>query len=131
MILVDTSIWINFFKDINSKEKETLESLIKDNSQICICGIVLQEVLQGIKEDRIFHLVESRLLAFPYIGTDLDTCLIAAACSRKLKRNGFSIPSIDVIISSLALQNNLSIFTSDKHFEIIRRYSNLKLFKPF
>ncbi|MEK7376560.1 MAG: PIN domain nuclease, partial [Candidatus Margulisiibacteriota bacterium] len=98
MILADTSAWIEYFSGRQSDIKERIEALIKDNNQICICGIVIQEILQGIKDDKTYKYLRDRLLAFPYIDTDLDTYLIASFIYRKLRRKGFSAPTIDLLI---------------------------------
>ena len=61
MVLVDTSIWIDFFQAPESHTGSALESLIKDHNSVAICGIVLQEVLQGIRNgldlapDTMYH----------------------------------------------------------------------------
>lgn len=127
MILADTSAWIEYFSGRQSDIKERIEALIKDNNQICICGIVIQEILQGIKDDKTYKYLRDRLLAFPYIDTDLDTYLIASFIYRKLRRKGFSAPTIDLLISALCVRENIPLLTIDKHFKEIAKVSNLKL----
>jgi predicted nucleic acid-binding protein len=51
MIFVDTSIWIDFLRGENSSERWLLHKLIEDEDEISISGIVLTEILQGIKEE--------------------------------------------------------------------------------
>ena len=51
-ILVDTTIWINFFqKKQISKQADILQELIEEGDNICICPIIYQEILQGIRDD--------------------------------------------------------------------------------
>lgn len=128
MILVDTSVWIDFFGTKPSSSTDLLTSLITDNNQACICGMILQEILQGIKEDSHFNTIKSRLLALPFIDTDLDTYLIASSIYRKLKKKGYSLPTVDILLSAVAIQNRLLLFTLDKHFKMIAEITNLKLF---
>ena len=54
MVLVDTTVWIDFFAARSSGHVVTLENLIINREDICICGIVLTEVLQGIRKDSEF-----------------------------------------------------------------------------
>ncbi|GAB4535117.1 MAG: hypothetical protein Fur0020_02270 [Thermodesulfovibrionia bacterium] len=61
MVLVDTSIWIDFFQDDGSFYAKTLEGLIMDNNMVVICGVVLQEILQGIRDNSIYELTKERL----------------------------------------------------------------------
>ena len=52
MALVDTSVWIELFADRPLPQVEILESLVEEKADICICGIILTEVLQGIRRER-------------------------------------------------------------------------------
>ena len=54
MILVDTSVWIDFFRDNQTPQVYILKALLQDGESICTCGIVLTEVLQGIRDDRMY-----------------------------------------------------------------------------
>jgi predicted nucleic acid-binding protein len=54
MVLVDTTVWIDFFAARSSAHVGTLEDLIINREDICICGILLTEVLQGIRKDSEF-----------------------------------------------------------------------------
>lgn len=51
MVLVDTTVWIDFFAARSSSHVASLENLIRNREDICICGIILTEVLQGIRKD--------------------------------------------------------------------------------
>jgi len=55
MVLVDTTVWIDFFAARSSPHVAALESLIERREDICICGIILTEVLQGIRKDSEFQ----------------------------------------------------------------------------
>ena len=128
MILVDTSIWIDFFQHPDSSYTVKLENLIKDNNSAVICGIILQETLQGIKDNKSYELAKDRLLKLPFINTDKEIYLSASYLYRKLRNKGITIPSIDVTIASIAALKKIPLFTKDKHFKIITRYSDLKIY---
>ena len=58
-ILVDTTIWIDFFREKEkSKQADVLQKLIKEENNICICPIIYQEILQGIRNDKTFSEVK-------------------------------------------------------------------------
>lgn len=59
MILVDTSVWIDFFNGKDLPHVETLESLISQEADIVICGLILTEVLQGISNDKEHKLTQT------------------------------------------------------------------------
>lgn len=128
MILVDSTVWIDFFKKVYSKQKDILESLIVDNNQVCISGLILQEVLHGIKDEYQYKEVKDKLIKLPFVLTDKETYLIASKLYRNLREKGFFIPSMDFTIAACAIQNSLPLFTIDKHFKFIAENSNLSLF---
>lgn len=128
MVLVDTSIWIDFFQNNDSFHTITLEGLIKDNNRAVVCGVVLQEVLQGIKDNTSYELTKERLLKLPFLDTNKETYIYASSLYRTLRRKGVTIPSIDTTIAAIAVLSNIPFFTKDEHFKTIARYSELKLF---
>ncbi|MDD2367085.1 MAG: PIN domain nuclease [Desulfuromonadaceae bacterium] len=128
MVLVDTSIWIDFFQAPESHTGLVLVSLIKDHNNVALCGIVLQEVLQGIRNQNSFVLVRERLLKFPFIEANLDTWLLAASLYRALRAKGITIPPVDVTIAAIAIQNDIQLFSRDVHFEEVALVSDLRLY---
>lgn len=128
MVLVDTSIWIDFFQNKDSLHAITLEGLIKDNNRAIICGVVLQEALQGIRDNTSYELTKEKLSKLPFLDTNKETYIYASSLYRTLRRKGITIPSIDITIASIAILNRIPLFTKDEHFKTIARYSELKLF---
>ncbi len=129
MVLVDTSVWIDFFQSSHGDVAARLDSLIRDHNRVVLCGIVLQEILQGIRHPKSFEEVRERLLKFPYIETDRDTWLLAASLYRKLRSNGRTLPPVDLTIAALAISNSLTLFTKDSHFDAVAEISGLRLFE--
>lgn len=129
MVLVDTSIWIDFFQNNESFYAKTLDGLIRDSNRAVIYGVVLQEVLQGIKDNTSYELTKERLSRLPFLDTNQETYIYAASLYRTLRRKGFTVPSIDTTIAAIAVLNRIPLFTNDEHFKAIERYSELKLFK--
>jgi len=73
-ILVDTTIWIDFFnKKEKSKQADILQQLIEEENNICICPIIYQEVLQGVRDDKIFTEIKSILENVTMINTPIMT----------------------------------------------------------
>ena len=90
MILVDTSVWVDFLRGVNSIQRRTLHRLIEDEEDISTTEIILAEVLQGIKEDKDFKRVKDYLLALPiYRPNWIETYLKEAGIYRDCrKRSG-------------------------------------------
>jgi tRNA(fMet)-specific endonuclease VapC len=123
-ILVDTSIWIEFFR-AKSEVGDHLETLLTQNA-VWTCGVVLYEVLQGIKSENEKSKLRSMLTDLPYIEMRKATWERAAEFAILAKKNGLTLPLSDIFIAAIALENDLSIYTLDKHFEQV---PNLKLYK--
>ena len=116
-ILADTSVWVEFFRPASAKGKE-LEALLMDNA-VWTCGIVLFELAQGVKSEAEKKYILDVFSRMPYTEMTRDTWLRAGSVSATLKRNGLTLPNSDIFIASLAIENNLSVFTLDSHFEQI------------
>ena len=123
-ILVDTTIWIEFFRG-RSKIADHLEILLMENA-VWTCGVVMFEVLQGIKPEGEKNKVLSVLAGLPYVEMTKKLWQNAAELSKSLKKNGVNLPLSDIFISAIAIENDLSIYTLDNHFTQI---PNLKLYK--
>ena len=91
-ILVDTTIWIEFFR-VRSKIGDRLETLLKENA-VWICGIVLFEVLQGIKSEGEKNNILSILASLPYIEMTKELWQSAAELSMLVKKSGVNLPFI-------------------------------------
>lgn len=116
-ILADTSVWIEFFK-AGSKTGDTLAALLA-GSTACTCGVVLFELMQGIKSETEKAAILSMLSELTYFEMSATLWQKAAGLSQTLKKKGLTLPLSDIFIASIAIANNLSIFTLDKHFEQI------------
>ena len=131
MILVDTSIWIDFLRGENSLERRMLHKLIEDEEEISITGIILTEILQGIKEDKKYQITKNYLLEFPmYEPSGINTYIDAARIYRECRNNGKTIRStIDCIIAAICLENDLSVLHKDRDYDIIQECVGLKVVK--
>lgn len=124
-ILVDTCVWIEFFNKPGSKIGNELEGLLIEDS-VFTCGVILYELLQGIKTKNDKEKILDIFLNLPYIEYDKNVWIVAGEISLSLRKKGFNIPFSDILISAIALKNELKIFTIDHHFENIE---NINLYK--
>lgn len=116
-ILVDTSIWIEYFRP-DTATGNLLETLLTENS-VVTCGIVLFELMQGVKSDKEKTVVMNALSGLPYLEMNEQLWLKSAELSSSLKKKGLTLPLSDIFIAAIAIEHNLSVFTLDKHFEQI------------
>ena len=120
-ILADTSVWINFFKGIESKEVRILTTYIENDDPIFLCPTIVQEVLQGIPNDRQFKEIKEYLLAFPLLDDDgLEMAISSANLYRSLRKKGITIrKSNDCLIAQYAINHSLHVLHQDRDFDLI------------
>lgn len=131
MILVDTSVWIDFLNGANSMERHVLHALIEEEWDISITEIILTEILQGIKKDRDFAAVRDYLREFPiYRPNGIETYLKAAGIYRDCRKQGRTIrTTVDCLIAAICIEHDLLLFHKDNDFDLITECSGLKIFK--
>ena len=131
MILIDTSVWIDFFDHPGSAQAIELKGLIEKDADICIADITLTEILQGIKDDEIFEEIEEYLAGFPIIRpSGIETYIKAANIYRSCRKKGKAISkTIDALIAAIAIENHLSLFHKDKDFDSISSSVGLRIYK--
>lgn len=116
-IIVDTCIWIEFF-NAESDVGNALESLISNDS-VATCGIILFELMQGIKSETEKSTILNAFSELLYIEMNSNLWQKSAVLSSSLRKGGVTLPLSDIFIAAIALEHKLSIFTLDKHFESI------------
>jgi predicted nucleic acid-binding protein len=126
MVLVDTTVWIDFFAARSLPHVEALENLITNREDICICGIILTEVLQGIRKDTQFGKIRDLFKNLIFLPMAYSTFLQSAVIYRTLRRKGITIPKpVDCMIASVAIQNEIPLLHNDKDFNAIERVFGL------
>jgi len=127
MVLVDTTVWIDFFSGRELPHVTALESLITNREDLCICGIILTEVLQGIRERREYEKTKSLFKPMILLPMPYRVFLEAANIYRSLRRKGITIRnSVDCMIASVAIENDIVLLHNDKDFVPIEKHFRLK-----
>jgi len=130
-ILVDTSIWslaLRRSSGVVNEEAILLKTIIEQGEDIYLLGIILQEVLQGIRNSKDFLALKEYFKAFPLIDLTKEDYMRAAELKNQLIGKGKQGSTIDVLIASAAISHRCHLFTADKHFIYIAEHSELKLF---
>jgi len=130
-ILVDTTIWIDFFnKKEKSKQADLLQQLIEEENNICICPIIYQEVLQGVRDDKIFTEIKSILENVTMINTPIMTVVDHAInLYRSLRKKGITIRKpYDCLIASYAILEDIYLLHNDSDFKQMENNSKIKIY---
>ncbi len=128
IILVDTTVWIDFFAARSLPHVAILEDLIEHREDICTCGIVLTEVLQGIRKDTEFRKTRDLFNTLIWLPMPYSVFLRSVEIYRKLRKKGITIRKpLDRMIASAAIEKNIPLLHNDKDFQPIEKHCGLKV----
>lgn len=128
MTLVDTTVWIDVFAGHNTAQVAILETLIQEREDICLCGVILTEVLQGIRNDKEYKRTESALSDLIFFPMTYETFLLAASIYRNLRGQGMTIRnSVDCMIAAVCIENSIRLLHNDRDFDIIAQHFDLRV----
>ncbi len=125
MFLVDTSVWVESFRH---PSRLRLEGLV-DFDEIVTCLPVIQEVLQGFRDERAFRLARESMLALPIVESPLSLGVVEEAVGlyRMARRQGRTVrSSIDCIIAACALRHGLVVLHRDRDYPTLALISALQ-----
>jgi predicted nucleic acid-binding protein len=126
MILIDTSIIVSFWRTNDTGMKSII-----DKNDICICGTVRAELYAGAKNDFDLQRIKIAISGFHECDAVASTWDLLGVNLYTLRKNGISVPFQDVLISTIGMQNNIPVWTSDNHFSRIAEcITGVSLFKP-
>ena len=127
MILVDSSVWIDFFSASPGRAGAELRRMIADAEPFALTGLVVTEILQGLKRD--IAQIERYLAQWEMLEPNgFGTYREAAYIFRLGRTKGLTLTTIDALISAIALEHAASVFTLDKDFSRIARIVRLPLY---
>lgn len=132
-ILVDTSVWSLALrkKNLSEDERKIVDRLSRviSNLELVIIGPIRQEILSGISDSRKFDELRERLAMFEDFELKRFDYELAAEWYNKCRKNGIQGSHIDFLICSVAINNEMSVFTLDRDFLLYKKYMKLKLEK--
>ena len=114
-VVVDTSVWVEYFRRSESPEATEVNRLINSGAVILV-GAVYSELLQGARNQRELELLDDTLKGLPHLDADRGAWERAGRLLFDLRRQGTPIPLIDGLIAALALRHGHMLFTLDSHF---------------
>ena len=128
MILVDTTVWIDFFAGRTAAHVDKLESLLQTGEDICICGIILAEVLQGIRSDTDYRKTKNYFEALVFLPMAHATFVRSSEIYRSLRKKGLTIRKpLDCMIASVAIEHDVALLHNDRDFDAIAKHSTLSV----
>jgi predicted nucleic acid-binding protein len=128
-VLVDTSAWVDFLNGFPSPEHDALGELLLGQDDVCTCGVVVAEVLQGLRKDKSRGEVQALFRNLTFLeAAGIETYEAAADVYRALRRKGVTVRStIDCLIGVLAAANGCHVLHRDRDLDAIVRSGLLEL----
>ena len=128
MILVDTTVWIDFFRGTNTPGVRELQRIVEADEDVCFCGVILTEVLQGICEDKDYAKAAAAFESFLFLPMTQRTFARAAEIYRALRRRGTTIRNaVDCMIAAVAIEHDIPLLHNDRGFAAIAALGGLKV----
>ncbi|MBC8385733.1 MAG: PIN domain-containing protein [Candidatus Cloacimonetes bacterium] len=121
MVVIDTSVWIDYFHNVLNEKTILMERILLSDKQIIIPAVIYVEILQGIKSDKDFKVIKSILDEFVFFPlSDKTIFLKSIEIFRKCRNSGYTIrKTIDCLIASIVLINNFEFLHNDRDFVTI------------
>lgn len=131
MILVDSSVWIDYFRGTITPETETLDALL-GSEPIATGDLILTEVLQGFGSNREFNQAKRLLTSLEVVELGGQEIAIQAAKNfRDLRARGISVcKTIDTVIATRCIESDFALLFSDRDFEPFVQYLGLRSALP-
>ena len=127
MILVDSSVWIDYLRGTASPQAEKLDTLL-GTVPLAIGDLILTEVLQGCATDREFNAVKRTLSSLHTVNLGgLELAIEAAKNFRKLRALGFTVrKTIDTVIATRCIMDGMELLHSDRDFDPFEKHLGLR-----
>ncbi|MDO5625705.1 MAG: PIN domain nuclease [Pseudomonadota bacterium] len=133
MIVVDSSVWIDFFRANDTPAKAALKVLLnQDNPQIIVPDLVLYEVLRGFRHERDYRNARQLLEGFNVEAAfSPDLARQAAEHYRAMVSQGFTIRSaLDVMIGAFCIERDYLLLHGDRDFDVMHHLRGLRIWSP-
>ena len=115
-VLIDTSAWIDFFRSNSGAAGDVVTDLIRLDKAY-LTGPIIAELLHGVRVKKEISQLNFIFTTIPCLEINQNDWKVTGNTLRQLRGKGLSIPLTDVLIASVAIRNNMSVLTLDKHFQ--------------
>ena len=127
-VLVDTSVWIAFFRSANSEGSTMVKQLLRTGSP-AYTGIIATELYRGAKSKKETSVLDDLLTSIECLPVRDEYFKAAGELGYVLSQHGITVGTVDLLIAEIAIANKAAIFTFDAHFASIARYSSLRVYR--
>ena len=131
MLIVDSTVWIDFFNGLENPQTDYLDQMV-ERTPILVGDLILAEVLQGFRDDSDFE--EARRALSKYIQVEMvnpELALQSARNYRWLRRKGITVrKTIDSLIATYCIENEHDLLHNDNDFDGYEKHLRLRVVRP-
>ncbi|MBZ0155374.1 MAG: PIN domain-containing protein [Alphaproteobacteria bacterium] len=127
-VLIDTSVWITFFRGKDPAVIERTAVLLKSGRAV-YTGIIALELLNGAKGQKELQILDDTFSAMQVLPVNEMTHIRAGRLGNGIARKGYTLGTVDLLIAQAAIESGVSLWTYDEHFSVIAEHSTLQLLK--
>jgi len=131
MVIVDTSVWIDYFNLVDTPQTVWLDAAI-GREKVALTNLILCEILQGARTDLKFEAFAHDLRQFQIFDTGgIDLAVASARNFRTLRKKGFTIRrTIDCIIATFCIEGEHLLLHKDRDFDVFEQHLGLSVLEP-
>lgn len=132
MVIVDSSVWIDFLYDHSTPQTEWLEAAILSGKEVGLTSLILCEVLQGARFDRQFREFSHDLMQLPVFDCGGAECAVEAARNyRILRQKGITVRNtVGCMIATFCIQADYQLLHHDRDFDAFAKHLGLRILDP-
>jgi len=131
MVIVDTTVWIDYLGGVGNPESDWLHAAL-DRERLALTDLILCEVLQGVRDERLAKDVERQLLRLEVFDSGgIDVAREAARNYRALRTRGYTVrKTIDCVIATFCIREQHSLLHRDRDFVPFEEVLDLSVIHP-
>lgn len=134
MIVLDTSLLSLAYRrrlrpDTDHPAVREFARLLDDDAPMALPGVVLQELLSGVKGPAALRKLDDILSGFPLLLATRDTHVLAAELRSRCRRKGVTAHTVDCLIGAHAVEVGAELLTTDEDFEHMAKHTGVRLYK--
>jgi predicted nucleic acid-binding protein len=131
MVIVDTSVWIDYFNLVDTPQTVWLDASI-GREKVGVTNLILCEILQGARTDLKFEAFSHDMRQFQIFDTgSIDLAVASARNFRTLRKKGFTIRrTIDCIIATFCIEEEHLLLHKDRDFDVFEQHLGLSVLEP-
>ncbi|MEX2587453.1 MAG: PIN domain nuclease [Actinomycetota bacterium] len=131
MIVVDTSVWIDFLNENDTAQVAQVAALLHDGAPLALTDVIYTEILQGVRDAGQAEQLDYHLRAFPVVRLEsLDDFRLAASLYRQARASGITIrKTLDCLIAAPCIREDVPILHADHDFDRLASCTSLRVFE--